>query len=333
MNHAATVHVAQTRPTRGVECCGRLIPARWILPLAIVLAALSAHPAVPAAPTSAPPVQPMTLRVGFLKRAFTGVNRNDAEAAYKVFAAAVARRRGYAIHCTTHVFEDAAAFEPEILAGKIDLAIIDTWNFLAMDVGSAVTPVFFPSNRDTPGKRYVVVTRRDSHRDRLEDLRGLEISEFEMSTADLGRAWLETLLRSTHLATHTTFFRQVVTVHKPSAAVLPVFFGQSPAGLVDESGLQIMTELNPQVGAQLQVIARSELLADAVLCLKNSGWPTETRRRDMIDALAKLPDYPGGQQILSLFRIGRLIPFDEAHLDTVRKLRTTHDRLQPKDPS
>jgi hypothetical protein len=37
---------------------------------------------------------------------------------------------------------------------------------------------------------------------------------------------------------------------------------------------------------------------------------------------------PAGQQILTLFKVDRLAPFQENQLDTVRKLRGAHDRLR-----
>jgi hypothetical protein len=78
-------------------------------------------------------LKPMSLQVGFTKYAFASVNRNDAEAAFKVFAQAISQRRSYTITPTTRVFEDASDFEPEIKAGRIDLVIIDAWRYLSMD--------------------------------------------------------------------------------------------------------------------------------------------------------------------------------------------------------
>jgi hypothetical protein len=40
---------------------------------------------------------------------------------------------------------------------------------------------------------------------------------------------------------------------------------------------------------------------------------------------------PSGQQILTLFKISGLVPFEETQLATVRKLRTTHDSLMRED--
>ena len=293
----------------------------WLFPALFLLLALPV-----AEPAEAR--KPMTVHAGFTRYAFSNVNRNDAEASFRVFLQIVARKRGYEITSTTQVFEDAADFEPEIKAGRINLVILDSWRYLAMDIHPLVTPFFATSNQGQVGKRYVVLTRRDSQLNKLEDLRGKEIIETEVTNANLGRSWLETLLLSRSLGTHASFFSRVESVNKASAAVLPVFFGRKPACLVDEAGFEVMKELNPQVGGRLQAILTSERLLDGMICLYNEGWPSEQQKRDVISALAELHWEPAGQQILTIFKVGQLVPFDEKQLDTVKRLRATYDRLQ-----
>jgi hypothetical protein len=118
------------------------------------------------------------------------------------------------------------------------------------------------------------------------------------------------------------------SVGKPSAAVLPVFFGKKQACVVDESGFDVMTELNPQVGKGLQTVAVSEPLVDGVLCLNSSGWSSETYKQDVIKALGELHLEPAGQQILTLFKTDQLIPFQEKYLETARNLWARHERLR-----
>jgi ABC-type phosphate/phosphonate transport system substrate-binding protein len=124
------------------------------------------------------------------------------------------------------------------------------------------------------------------------------------------------------------FFGRVDVVGKPSSAVLPVFFGNKHACLVDKLGLEIMKELNPQVGTKLQVVAASEPYADNVLCLSKDGWASETHKQNTIRALAELHLEPAGQQILTLFKVVKLAPFQEQHMDTVKKLRMRYEKLR-----
>jgi ABC-type phosphate/phosphonate transport system substrate-binding protein len=122
-------------------------------------------------------------------------------------------------------------------------------------------------------------------------------------------------------------------VDKPSAAVLPVFFSSKHVCVVDEGGYRIMKDLNPQIGAKLKAAATSEPLLAHVICLART-WPEPvSHRQDTIQGLRELDRDPAGQQVLTLFKISRLVPFHETHLDTMRKLRTTCDPLNRKPGS
>lgn len=271
---------------------------------------------------------PASLRVGFTKNLFLDVNRNDAEASFKVLADIVGQKQGYTVQLETRVFDDVTVLEAAIKDGSILLSVVDAWQFLSMDIQQFMRPYFISADQGKVGKKYVLLTRRGSGLNSLADLRGKDIAELEASGVNLGLPWLETLLLGNGLGTQTQFFGSVEMVRRPSGAVLPVFFGKKQACVVDESGYEVMKELNPQVGRQLQVIATSDLYANSLICLTHSGWTSPDYKKTVIENLAGIHKEPSGQQILTLFKTGRLIPFEEPHLDTVRKLRNTYDRLR-----
>jgi phosphonate transport system substrate-binding protein len=272
-------------------------------------------------------LRPASLQVGFSNVAFLKVNRNDIEASFKALTETLGRRRGYLINSKTELFDDISAFKAALKRGTINLAIIDPWTCLSMDIGGVAAPLFVSMAQGKVGKKYVVLTRRGSGLNTLADLRGKEITEHVAINSTMGRPWLETVLLENRLGTPETFFGRTESVEKPSAAVLPVFFGKKHACLVDEPGLDLMKELNPQVGKELQAVAVSEPFLNGVICLSNAGWASETFKLDLIQTLGELHLEAAGQQILTLFKTDQLIPFQEKHLDTVRQLRAKHDHL------
>ena len=271
---------------------------------------------------------PGVLRVGFTKSCFIGVNRNDAEASFKAFLASVGRQRGYDLQSQVTIFEDSPSFEAAIKGNEIQLAIVDSWQYVSMDIRKVMDPFFVPVPKDDLGRKYVVLTRQGSGLKTLGDLRGKDFARLEMGSATMGRPWLETLLMVNGLGASESFFGRMEVVAKPSAAVLPVFFGNRHACLVDILGFDIMKELNPQIGAKIQVVASSEPFVDTVICLSKDNWGPETRKEDTIRALAELHLEPAGQQILTIFKVTKLARFEESHLEAVKKLRNTYDRLR-----
>lgn len=271
------------------------------------------------------------MSVGFAKSCFLGVNRNDAEASFKAFLATVGRQAGYDLQSRVTIFEDATSFEEAIRRNEIHLAIIDSWQYLSMDIQKTMEPVFVPVPKDSVGRSYVVLTNRESGLKSLGDLKGKGLMQLDMGSATMGRPWLETLLGVNGLGTAEEFFGRIEIVGKPSSAVLPVFFGNRHACLVDKLGFEVMKELNPQLGSRLQVVAASEPCVDNVICLSRRGWGTEKRKEDTLRSLGELHQNPVGQQILSLFKVAKLVPFEEGHLDSVRKLWRANERSSRRD--
>jgi phosphonate transport system substrate-binding protein len=205
---------------------------------------------------------------------------------------------------------------------------VDSWQYLSLDIQARVKPFFVPVAQGKVGRRYLLLTRQDSGLKTLGDLRGKDLTQYEVANANVGRHWLDTLLLTNQLGAPQAFFGVMETVGKPTAAVLPVFFRKKPACFVDQSALDLITELNPQVGKELHPVVASETYLDILICLSNAGWDSEQHKADTIQALNQLHLEPEGRQILTLFKIDRLVPFQEAQLDTVKRLRATYDHLR-----
>jgi len=158
--------------------------------------------------------------------------------------------------------------------------------------------------------------------DALEGLRGKPLLRQEIAAGDITRAWLRLLLLDRRLGTSEDFFSKVTSTSRPTSAILPVFFGNAAACIADEHSFALMSELNPAVGKQLQIIAASDVFADVVVCLSKSGWIAPTDRAATELSLRELHADPAGQQICTLFKFERMVPFDPAHLESVRRLRS-----------
>ncbi len=255
-------------------------------------------------------------------------NPNDLQAAFKVLTEHVGRKRGYQVVSTTRLFEDTEELKAAIQSNSLDVVIVDAWTYASMNPGPLLNRVFTSTEAGRVGKQYVLLTGRGSGLDRLADLRGRELLLYEVANTSLGRHWLETLLLAGRLGAPETFFRGVTSVGKPSAAVLPVFFGGKPACVVDLVGLELMKELNPQVGRRLQVVATSDSLVDGFICLRNSAWTSAAFKADLIQALEQLHEEAAGRQLLSLVKASRLLRLKEEHLTGIEKLRATFERLR-----
>jgi len=281
-----------------------------------------------AAPGVAQDLVPVTMNVGFSAPGFLQTSRNDIEATFKVLAETIGRRRGFQVKVTTRFFADSTTFFDAIEAGEINFAVLDSLAYVADRRQGKMSAVFMAARAGTPGRRYLLLVRRDSGLHSLADLRGKTIVELQTTNLSVGHTWLSSLLLAQGVGAPEEYFGSMEYVVKPSAAVLPVFFGRRDACLADDLSFKLMTEMNPQVGAQLQSVEISVPLVGAILCASESNWSSAEFRPVLLKALEELHLDPAGQQVLTLFRIDQLVPFRPADLDTARELWAAYTKLR-----
>jgi ABC-type phosphate/phosphonate transport system substrate-binding protein len=304
-------------------------PARAIIICALLLMAIT-RIAISPVRLAAQSLTFSDLNVGFSEISFYGVNRNDAEAAFKAYLVNISRQRGYEITARTQVFKSARDFEAAIHEGKLHLSIIPSWDYLTMDIQKSADPYFVAAGNDGIMQTYILLTQRNSGIKSFADLRGKNILVLESMSAFLSAKWMETVLLQEKLGKPENFFGRVEKVAKISNAILPVFFGKQQACVVDLEGFEVMKELNPQLGERLQPVAFSEPLLSAVICLSKSGWINTKHKEDLKSGLVNLKTRPAGQQIMTLFRIKEMESFKPEYLETVKKLKSAHDRMLPQ---
>jgi len=280
--------------------------------------------------TEEPPLgtEQVVFDIGMAKVCFRNVNRNDATAAYRLLLESQGKRLGMDCRADPRIYDDTASFEAAIQKTPMQMAVMDAWQFLTMDIHQKMKPFFTVMEHGKVGRKYLVLTRRDSEIRMLGDLRGKGIIQTEVARAQICKAWLDTLLLAEGWGPQEEFFGNLKTVGKASAAVLPVFFGQSPACVIDQSSFEVLKELNPQLGKMLRVLAISDPFADVFICLSETGWRRQSDKANTIQSLRDLHVDTVGKQVCLLFKIDRMVPFEDRQLDTVRKLRATYKALQ-----
>lgn len=280
-----------------------------------------------------------TLRVGFSNCSFSNINRTDAEAAFKMFTVNVGRERGYDMIAQTEVFDDVAVLAKAIEQGGLHLIIVSTWEYLSLDLQNYIEPVYVPcEDKEIVMKDNLVLTQREKGMKTLTDLQGKSVLLLSKANTTMTKHWLDTLLLENGLGTSGTFFGSIKETYKVTSVILPVFFGSADACVVDRSAFDTMKELNPQIGARLQIMAKSPPFLDSVICVSKAGWdPPDSSleyRQDLIKALGDLHKELAGQQILTLFKVNQMVPFQDEYLDSVRQLYKNFLQLtrKPSEP-
>ena len=265
------------------------------------------------------------VRFAFSARMFSDVNENDARAAMKVWGQAISEERGIPLDQGFQILGGVAAIAAEIRGKRIDAITLPTDEYWALRNQVSLGSIVIGSKDGQITEQYVLLVRGDSGIERLADLRGHSLTVFQSPLTSLAPAWLETELLQHQLGLAAQFWGRMTESTKLLRAILPVFFHQADACLVTLKGFETMAELNPQIGRQLRILAKSEAWVPSLFCFR--GDYLSPYREKILQEVSRLNQSPAGRQTLALFQTEQLYPSEPAALASSCALLDLHRRL------
>ena len=274
------------------------------------------------------PSGPRVISLGYMKGVFLGLEEEEAKNVLKIWV-----DRVYGPNfpdCVTRIgiVDDIAEMERAIQGKKVDVISTLSDDFVRLRDSAPIRPVMLVARGGSVYQEMVLLVRRDSGLRQLKDLHRKKA----VLTGEEGRMihmlWLETMLMREGYRTSRDFFSSVREVSKPSQAILSVFFGQSDACLASRFAFDLATELNPQIGREMVVLAKSAGMAIGVVSVRSDFEPK--KRDTLIASLESMEASPAGRQLLNIFRMDRFVPFREEYVAPVEALVKEHARLREK---
>ena len=266
-------------------------------------------------PAAAETSGPREIRVGYSEGVLTGMDPKDIQVAVELWAREL-------------VYGDSLTFSPKIvffsdtdeLAGlikemRIDIFSLGTVEYLQTRRRVPAHPALVPVVGEDVFDRYILLVHRLSSVTQVSQLAGkrllVSMTAFDESVPVL---WLESFLHGNGLGPQDDFFSEVRRGENTSQSVISLFFRQVDACLVNERLFDTMTDLNPQLRSDLVVLARSPGFLAAVTCFPE-GCDPEIRNLVTENALTRHM-HTRGRQILALFGVKGIRPFDPSQLAT-----------------
>lgn len=265
-------------------------------------------------------------QAGYSKFAFSGVNERDALAASQLLKKRLMDKTGLNLPFETSIYFDLAEIEKDVRNNNLDLVVLFPEEFIEINKHIALEPILIARQENDIFDEYILLVQKEKNLQKLDDLRNRKII---LATGFEGRLpviWLDVKLRKQKLPVSETF-AHTKSVGTVSKAILPVFFGQADACLVTMRGYKTMSELNPQIGRRLQIIARSPKFANGILAL-NPLVKNEKTTAILEQELFKLSDDAEGRQILKIFKTDDLVPFEPSYLASVRALLKEYNSIK-----
>ncbi len=265
-----------------------------------------------------------SLMIGYMATVFVDVDMDDAKVVTKLWSDLVVRKkRGRA---ETKIYQDLPELERDLKAGKVDMAIMVSNDFVELRNRAPLEPIMVSSREKEFYEELYLLVRKDSGIRSVKDLRNKTFILQKGQYAVVHKIWLETLLMKEGGHDARQFFSSVKDARKPSQAVMPVFFRQADACIMTRNGFDVMAEMNPQLRNELLILARSPKIASGVIALRKDY--REDHKETVRELLSTLHEDTQGKQLLTLFRMSKLVPFRQEYMTSMEAFLREHRDLK-----
>lgn len=302
--------------TMWIRASGRSWSARTTL---FLLALFLVGPAAQSEPRE------IDLQLGYSTGVFGGANPDDAGIAIEMWLSESSKRIGVVYKLTTNFYNDIASMGRAFLDGRLDVVVLHSFDFVELREMAPVEGRVMGIRKGENANTYVLLANSDKQLKSIADLQGKQILVDVGQSKSAPKAWLDLRLNEISAPPTQVFFSDTKWLLKPSKVVLPVFFGRSDACLVRDIAYQTMVEMNPQINKTLKVIERTPDFCPGVVCVRSD---IDDETKDLItQSVLSLRDDTKGRQLLLLFQVDDVIPYDPKAIEPMEEVMRKHREL------
>lgn len=293
--------------------------------LALLLGAVPCLRGLLAAADNVPPV-----RLAISESLVADVNLNDARAAMTIWLQRMMVDLNVVIEMSPRVFDTTQEIVRRARTGQLDAVALNVVEY--RQIADVLDSSQVMAESGTTGlEQYILLVKRNSGIQHLADLRGRRLTILKSPKMCVASAWMSTLLDAGHLGGSDQFFGTVTAENKISKVVLPVFFGQTDACLTSKRGFETMSELNPQVGKDLNAIASSpEMVVTFYVFHKNFHGAI---REKFTKVYSNVRGDVSGRQLATLFQFEELVIKDAKCLAPALAVLDAAENIRGKAPA
>jgi ABC-type phosphate/phosphonate transport system substrate-binding protein len=251
------------------------------------------------------------LVVGFTPQAFFNVDPRDAIGAARVWIRQADRKLETPSETKVVYYTTQLEVESALARNEVDILVMIADEFINLRDAFDLEPVLSTDY----GKRFydelLLLVREESGITGVGQLRGKSLRIEGGQKGTIPMRWLNVMLQAKTSSSAREFFGNINEFPKASQIIMPVFFGQADSCIASLTSFETMAELNPQLSRRLRILEKSPGFVTGIIDA-------------MIDALRDIDGDPKGKQVLTIFRINRLVNFKTEHLASVEKLFKAH---------
>jgi phosphonate transport system substrate-binding protein len=269
-----------------------------------------------------------TVVIGFSGNVFFNVDPRDAIGLTRVWMETATRTMKVSVQPSVVFLRDVEALERALKNNDVDIAVLIAQEFALLRDRVPLAPVLSADYGKHFYDELLLLVRNDSGITRMEQLRGKSIRIESGQKGSVPIHWLDSYLTKRVSSKSRTFFSSIREYPKASQVIMPLFFNKTDACLASKDSLEIMNELNPQIGRSLRILETSPGFLTGLIAVRRDI--RDPRRDALVKALRDMNNDTKGRQLLTMFRINRLVDFKAEHLVSIdRVLKESRDKGEP----
>jgi phosphonate transport system substrate-binding protein len=249
---------------------------------------------------------------------FQNARNEDIEAATKILAGELNKERKNAFDFEIVVCNNQTELNNN-LKSQFDLLYISPIEYLQLKKNFDIEPALVTETNNNYGDIYYLITNKKENKNEIRDLRDgivFVLSNTEKQAASL---WLDKILRDNKLPVKSKFFKKINYENKATNVVLPVFFKKANASVVSSSSFELLSDLNPQIEKDAQILKSSKPFIRAIFCFDGRS-KDEKRKKFLLEYMLKIHQGAYGKQITELYMVDKLILFKKEYLENILEL-------------
>jgi ABC-type phosphate/phosphonate transport system substrate-binding protein len=258
---------------------------------------------------------------------FPAANIKDTRVAMQVWLSRLSAKMEIPCELALVIIDDVKAVTEAAKSGAIDLIALPSLAYVEMRKEVTLEPFVVALGPEDGHQldRFVLMRHGSSGIAELADLRDKRLLISTIDRGMIAMMWLDVLLMDAGLEPAAEYLQSVEIRDTASQAILPTFFGQADACIVDTRALETVRELNPQVTRELTTVASSPEYLTRLMCVRSDF--DATLREILLRATLRLRDEKEGEQILVLLQAENPAPYRPEYLDGVLELIAEHKAL------